>query len=172
MSREYYWFVNPSTIFGQNRQLYYDSLAKADGGTEEGILVWCEYFLIGVLSQFQKNLQLGNKEFINSKILFPALEWMRKKAKENDRTINLLKFIIDNDYKIKSDDLNNFFEKPESAVFRSRILKSLVEKKYLKKDTQNSRLYMLSLQNIIFRKAVIYELAENDIIDKSFQNEL
>jgi Fic family protein len=172
ISTNHFNFVNPAMIFGQDKQLYYDFLAKADEGTEQGVLAWCEYFLGGVLRQFEKNQKLTDEKFLNSKILFPALEWMRKRGKEKDRIIDLLKFIIQNEYQIKSEDLNKFFGESKSTVFRSRTIKSLLNKKYLQKDSQNSRLYNLSLENLVFRKAIIYELAENDIIDKIFQNEL
>jgi Fic family protein len=172
VNKDHYWFVNPAMVFGQNRQLYYNMLAKADEGTESGVLSWCEYFLTGILNQFQKNLYLGNQTFINSKVILPALAWLRNKKIENNRTIDILIFIAKNDYKIKSDKLNEFFKNQESAVFRSRILKNLVQKKYLRRDSDNSRLYILSLENTTFRKAIIYELAENNIIQKNIQDEL
>jgi DNA-binding IclR family transcriptional regulator len=76
---------------------------------------------------------------------------MRKRGKEKDRIIDLLKFIIQNEYQIKSEDLNKFFGESKSTVFRSRTIKSLLNKKYLQKDSQNSRLYNLSLENLVFR---------------------
>ena len=46
--------INPTAVFCSNRNDYYENLSKADLGTTEGILQWCEYVLKGLKEEIEK----------------------------------------------------------------------------------------------------------------------
>jgi len=66
--------LNPTAIFCIDRDQYYKMLAKADSGTEEGQLSWCEYVLENLKVEISKIENLLNQDYLLDKVLFPALK--------------------------------------------------------------------------------------------------
>lgn len=64
---------NPTAIFAGNRSKYYDMLQLADNNTSEKLLAWCKYFLDGIKDEIEKTLRLNDNNFVNNKLLLPAI---------------------------------------------------------------------------------------------------
>lgn len=64
---------NPTAVFAGDRHKYYDMLELADSGTDEGLLTWSEYFLSGIKDETEKTLRLADSNFVNNKLLLPAV---------------------------------------------------------------------------------------------------
>lgn len=56
--------LNPTAVFCNNRDAYYDALHMADKGTDEGILAWVEYVLSGLNDEITKIDNLLELEFV------------------------------------------------------------------------------------------------------------
>lgn len=46
--------LNPAAVFCANRNRYYEMLSKADLGTDDGLVAWCEYVLTGIRDEMRK----------------------------------------------------------------------------------------------------------------------
>ncbi len=82
--------LNPTAVFCNNRERYYEMLATADAGTDEGLEAWALYVLAGVRDELKKVDQLTRYEFLAGKILLPALTWSRERGLINEEDALLL----------------------------------------------------------------------------------
>lgn len=64
---------NPTAVFAGDRHRYYDMLERADSGDDAGLLDWSEYFLSGIKDETEKTLRLADSNFVNGKLLLPAI---------------------------------------------------------------------------------------------------
>lgn len=71
--------LNPAAIFCADRMHYYAMLAEADTGTDEGLENWCTYVLRGVRDELNKLDRLANYQYLQDRILFPALAFARER---------------------------------------------------------------------------------------------
>ncbi|MBX9716367.1 MAG: Fic family protein [Burkholderiaceae bacterium] len=71
--------LNPTAVFCNDRDQYYDMLSKADAGTPEGREAWCVYVLSGMLNELSKVDQLTDSAFLIERILIPALRHARER---------------------------------------------------------------------------------------------
>jgi hypothetical protein len=66
--------LNPSAVFCNDRDYYYQMLTKADHGDDKSLLSWCDYVLSGILNEVSKVNKLLNFEYLYKNILFPTIE--------------------------------------------------------------------------------------------------
>jgi Fic family protein len=71
--------LNPSAVFCNDRERYYQKLAAADHGNEEALADWCLYVLTGIQAEIGKVDRLTDHQFIREKILLPALRFCRER---------------------------------------------------------------------------------------------
>lgn len=64
---------NPTAVFAGNRNKYYDMLERADRGDDASLLAWSRYFLSGIKDETEKTLRLADSNFVNNKLLLPAI---------------------------------------------------------------------------------------------------
>src|SRR5690606_3264239 len=121
--------VNPTAVFCNNRNEYYDKLSKADLGTEEGILEWCEYVLNGLKEEIEKIDKLSDYQFLKKEILLPSISFSLSRQIITDTEAKILRETIEKQV-IQNSDLEKFFkDKAKSEI--SRQIKKLIEKKML-----------------------------------------
>ena len=123
--------LNPTAIFCNNRDRYYDMLSIADKGTESAYLEWCEYVINGLSVEIKKIDRLLNYEYLSKEILVPALRFIEKRKDisliESKVASILVKVQIS-----KSAELESLFEGVTPAA-RSQALKRMVERKILRR---------------------------------------
>lgn len=66
--------INPSAVFFSDRNLYYQMLAIADTGTDEALLEWCEYVLMGLHRELEKIDSILEHQYLLDRILSPAIK--------------------------------------------------------------------------------------------------
>ena len=131
---------NPTAVFAGDRSKYYDMLALADDYTDEHILAWCEYFLSGVRDEIKKTEALANADFVNKKILLPAVERMEKASIITRLERNILGRAI-RQSSIKSSDIKDLWDKQVTSVAIAQQLKKLRERNLLKPTKEGGREY-------------------------------
>ncbi len=159
--------LNPTAIFCDNRDEYYSMLAKADTGTDEGILEWCLYVLKGLAREIEKIDRLLNKEYLQNEILLPMLVRSLKNKYITDNEYILLRYIVQqsDDMVIRAGDLEKLLG-VTLPVQRTRIINKLLEKNMLKAIKTGGRIYTISFfGNYLFRE--ITQL----LIEKGFVSE-
>ena len=67
--------LNPTAVFCNDRDYYYEMLSRADTGTDEGMLTWCEYVLKGILEEITKINKLTDYNYLAKQVLIPTIEF-------------------------------------------------------------------------------------------------
>ena len=154
--------VNPTAVFCNNRNEYYDKLSKADLGTEEGILEWCEYVLNGLKEEIEKIDKLSDYQFLKEEILLPSINFSLSRQIITDTEAKILRETIEKQV-IQNSDLEKFFKgKAKSEI--SRQIKKLIEKKMLIPERESARKYVLRFDNNYLLRGVIKMLDEKGFL--------
>jgi len=118
--------LNPTAVFCNDRNKYYDALALADVGTKQNALAWCEYVLSGLKNEIEKIDKLLDYKYLHERILSPSLSLARKRENITDREEKVLRVAIKKQVFMSSDIENLFPGKAHTE--RSRVLRRLKEK--------------------------------------------
>jgi len=160
--------LNPTAIFCDNRDTYYDMLARADEGSDGALLEWCLYVLKGLAREIEKIDNLLNRTYLRDEILLPMLDRSLKNKYITDDEFVLLKFVVQksSDMTIRAGDLEGLLG-ITSSVQRSRVINRLLEKEMLKPIEEGGRIYTISFfGNYLFRE-VTQLLIEKDFVPAS-----
>ena len=139
-------------------------LQKADEGTNEGQLAWCEYVLNGINKEMSKVSNLMNKTFFADKIVKPAinraydLHFISSEYKQ----VLLLSLSQDNGL-IKSADIQKLLKEKTTRQVTTLITK-MVKAGLLTKPEPKSRMYMINLLSKDLARGVIEALYNEKFI--------
>ncbi len=155
--------INPSSVFYTNRDKYYDMLGRADSLKESDILEWAEYFLLGLKNEIEKVDSLLSREYVQQKILLPALNFALERENITEQEFKILKYLLQkDDMLIKSKELGEFGIK--SSVEKSRIMARLREKKIIHPLKEEGRIYTISFVNNYLLRGVIKSLTDQGFV--------
>lgn len=133
--------VNPTSVFGVARSTYYDMLAGADDLSERGVIVWCQFFLDGLLTDMERAHQLQDIDFVRSSLVEPALTRFVASGVVTARERDALSLAFRRG-EVRAGDLRTVF--PGSASVRSQAVRPLVQRKLLVPETVGGRIYHLA----------------------------
>lgn len=122
--------LNPTAVFGADRQAYYDNLALADSLSEDGTLAWCSYMIRGLRDDLFSVTQLSDRLFVADEVFAPALNAAVAGGEVRESDANVL-YEVARRGKCKPGDLSDVL--PGSPSSRSHKLKKLVEANLLLK---------------------------------------
>lgn len=71
--------LNPTVVFGADRQQYYDQLAGADSLSEAGLARWCRYVLEGLAEDAENIVRLSRRETVLRELYIPSV-WAAQAA--------------------------------------------------------------------------------------------
>ena len=145
--------INPTAVFCTNRNTYYDMLSKADTGTEEGILTWCEYVLRGLKEEIEKVDKLSDYTYLKNEVLIPAINYSLERKFITDIESKILKKAVDLQV-IKNEDIKEILHDKNTSQI-SREIKKLVDKKMLVPEEEGARRYILRFENNHLLRGVI-----------------
>ena len=142
--------LNPTAVFCNNRERYYEMLATADTGTDEGLEAWALYVLAGVRDELKKVDQLTRYEFLAGKILLPALTWSRERGLIGEEDALLLsRAVMKGTFKAR--DIDEWLPKltPRQRTYR---LNKLITAGMVRPVAPNTRTYCVQfVQNSLMR---------------------
>ena len=154
--------LNPTAVFCNDREQYYNMLSLADTGTNEGIEQWCLYVLSGIRDELAKVDQLTQYDFLKKTVLFPALEYGRTRGlitlmeeKVLRRSVEIGTF--------KSSDFGELFPDLTERQ-RAYQLKKLVDSHMLQPVRPNSRTYTINFVNNELIRGVMKILVEKGFV--------
>lgn len=135
--------INPTAIFCNNRNRYYEYLTKADQGDSAGLEEWCEYVLEGLKNELEKVYKLTEYSYLTEKILHPMLEeaFARMAITEEEHTI--LRKVIEIKV-LQNSDLKSLFPKATDSS-RSKKIRGLLDRQLLDYLPEHKRKYTLRL---------------------------
>lgn len=123
-----YRALNPTVVFGSDRQAYYEHLSIADSLRDEDIEKWCLYVLHGVASDMKNILDLSSSAFVLNELYGPALEKAYDEALLTGKEVAVLLKIADSG-EVSAGDVKDLL--PGSSAVRSKQLKSLLDRDLL-----------------------------------------
>jgi Fic family protein len=148
--------INPTAVFCSNRNDYYEKLSKADLGTDEGILEWCEYVLLGLKEEIEKIDKLSDYDYLKKEILLPSITHSLEKKYITATESKILNKAIELQV-IQASDLKDIFSGKVSAEI-SRQIKKLIDKKMLVPEVEGGRKYVIRFDNNFLLRGVIKTL--------------
>lgn len=154
--------INPTAVFCSNRSDYYENLSKADLGTKEGILSWCEYVLKGLKEEIEKIDKLSDYDYLKKEILLPSIIHSLSREYITEIESKILKRVIELQV-IQASDLKKIFAGKVSAEI-SRQIKKLINKKMLVPEKEGARKYIIRFDNNFLLRGVIKTLGEKGFL--------
>ncbi|MFA6279152.1 MAG: Fic family protein [Candidatus Paceibacterota bacterium] len=162
--------LNPTAIFCNDRQHYYDMLALADSGEPEKVLQWCEYVLKGLRDEIKKIDRLLDDKYITLEILMPSLDFALERKFITDREHAILHAVVTSEeMAVKSADIEAVIGEV-SPVHRSRIIRDLRDKGMLRPLKENGRVYTIGFMNNYLLRAVMHVLEREGFVPASLNN--
>lgn len=160
--------LNPTAVFCSNRNTYYDKLAKADIGTKDGLLEWCEYVLSGLKVEIEKVDKLIDYNFLKTEILLPALDFSLERKFITDYESRILRVVLEKQ-EIQAGDLKTLFKGKDPSIV-SRHIKKLIEKDMLVPVQKGKRKYTFKFSNNYLLRGIIHALdAKSFLPDKQMK---
>lgn len=132
--------VNPTAVFGADRTGYYDALAEADSGSEDGLVNWCVFLLSGLRDDLEKMAQFTDAAWVKDSLLLPAILRMRRAGWLTARHADALNIAARQQH-VKAGDLEAAL--PGSPQQRSKEIRGLVERGLLLPVAPGRRVYRL-----------------------------
>lgn len=159
--------LNPTAVFGADRQAYYDHLSQADALTPEGTLAWCTYVIRGLREDLLAVTRLSDRSFVAEEVFAPALNAALGDKLLSDSDANIL-YEVARQGTSKPGDLAELI--PGSASARSHKLRRLVEAGLLQKTGQPKR-YAISLRHNDLTIYVVRRLDELGMLPSILRDE-
>ncbi|MGK2848544.1 MAG: Fic family protein [Minisyncoccota bacterium] len=154
--------INPTAVFCNDRDEYYKMLSKADTGTDEGVLEWCEYVLGGLKSEIEKIDKLLDYKYLSVNILMPTVAFALERKLITDDEAKILRIAVKEQIFQASDIKPEFSGKIPAEI--SRMIRRLKEKKMIAPESGKSRKYVLCFANNYLLRGVIEALDKNNFL--------
>lgn len=147
--------LNPTAVFGADRDQYYERLAGADAYKDAGLVRWCEYMLVGLRNDLSRVKSLGDASFVRDRVLLPAVDLMVRSARVDTAQAEALRTIVERGI-VRAADLAEAF--PGSSSTRSQAIRKLVDQQLIERLPEAQRSYRLSLDAGPMVLAVVRQL--------------
>jgi len=134
---------------------------------DEAILKWCEYVLLGLKNEIEKIDRLLDLNYLNSKIIIPAIDYSVQQKHITSTEAKILKKSISVErQELQASDLKGIFPNKIPAAI-SREIAQLRKKKMLEKTSPKSRKYVINFSNNYLLRSIIKALGENGFLPLS-----
>ena len=137
-----YRTVNPTAVFGNDRDGYYSALEAADDLSGDGTLKWCEFFVRGLRDDLERLVQMQDFAFVREDLVHPAIDMLMASGGATAVEGAALKIAITKNV-VKAGDLASAL--PGTASQRSVAIRGLIERALLTHDQRGQRFYRVSL---------------------------
>lgn len=154
--------INPTAVFCNDRERYYEELAIADRGTDESLLQWCEYVLTGICEEISKVNKLLDHDYSTAKVLLPALARGRSRGLISKEEESILKIGITN-RKLKASHIKKVIPKLNSRQ-RTHIINKLKSNGLIVPIRENGREYFVNFNNKYLMRNLIEVLEKEEFI--------
>ncbi|MDZ7641436.1 MAG: Fic family protein [Desulfurivibrio sp.] len=160
--------LNPTAVFCNDRDHYYQMLALADTGTRKGRESWCLYVLQGILNELRKVDRLADFSYLQANILTPALAYAEKRQVITHQEAAILHRAARSGV-AKTGDLTKAMADLSQGQ-RTYQIKKLVERRMLQPIKAGARQYTIGFSSSILLRGIILALSEEGFIPPSLHN--
>jgi Fic family protein len=155
--------INPSCVFYSDRDEYYNMLNKADSLKDKDVLIWAEYFLLGLKNEIEKIDSLLGNEYVKTRILLPAINFALERENITNEEYKILRYLVDKkDMIMKSQELN--FLNIKDSKQKSLLMLKLRDKKIVYPLKEGGRKYTINFANNYLLRSVIKALEKQGFV--------
>lgn len=154
--------LNPTAVFCNDRNKYYDYLSGADTGTADGIENWCIYVLTGLKEEIEKIDRLLDYDFLKANILLPTINFSLERKLITDVETKILKRAAEHQL-IQAGDLKDIFAGKHGSEI-SRQIGKLIDKRMLTSHRKHPRKYFLRFDNSYLLRGIVSTLGEKGFL--------
>ncbi len=154
--------INPTAVFCNDREKYYELLAIADEGTDETMLQWCEYVLTGICDEISKVNMLLDHSYLLDSVLKPAIRLGRDRGLINKEEESVLKMGVEKQ-SFKSSDVAEVLPKLTPRQ-RTHMIKKLKTNGMIRSLVDNGREYYVAFNNNYLMRSLIQMLEQEKFI--------
>ena len=137
-----YRAVNPTAVFGNDRDGYYAALKAADDLSGEGTIAWCEFFVRGLRDDLKRLVRMHDFTFVTDRLIDPAIDRLVASGGTSADESAALKIAARKGV-VKAGDLESALTGSPSQ--RSVAIRELVDRGLLVQDEHGPRFYRVSL---------------------------
>lgn len=148
---------NPTAVFSGDRQEYYNKLSIADRGTDDDILEWSEYVLLGLREEINKSQKLTNSDFVQEKILIPMIAWAQDKNITNELESKVLNRLARKNI-IKASDIRDLWPPELSHVTVSKFLRKMRAQNFIEPIVPNGREYIIKFTDNKLTRGILDQM--------------
>lgn len=154
--------LNPTAVFCNDREKYYEQLSIADEGTDEAYLIWCDYVLSGICEEIHKVNKLLDHNYLVKKLLKPAITLSRERGLITKDEELVLKMGVDEQH-FKASDI----EKPLPKLNRRQrtyLISKLKDNNLIRPLKPNGKEYTVEFSNSYLMRNLVEMLEEENFI--------
>lgn len=137
-----YSALNPTAVFGNDRDAYICALQRADDLSADGTIAWAEFFVSGIRDDIARLIELQRHEFVIDRLVGPALDSLLHDGLISREAHAALRVTLQRGV-VKAGDLEDVVR--GTAAQRSRFIRGLRERNLLQQAEEGPRFYRLSL---------------------------
>ncbi|WP_330445961.1 Fic family protein [Kocuria rhizophila] len=152
--------LNPTAVFGADRQSYYNHLAGADSLSPEGVLAWAGYVIHGLKDDMDRVSRLAAPRFISEEVVGPSVNAALAAGELTETEADVI-YAVARQGRAKAGDLEDVIKGSPSN--RSHRLRRMVESGLLQKMSGPGR-YVVSLHRNVLTKHVVHRLNQLDML--------
>ncbi|PID44711.1 MAG: cell filamentation protein Fic [Proteobacteria bacterium] len=154
--------LNPTAVFCNDRDLYYEKLSEADLGDDSSLLNWCDYVLTGILEEVTKVNKLLDFEYLYQNILVPTINLGFDRGYLNKNEAKVLNIGIKKQ-KFKANELHEVLGGLTPRQ-RTHLISKMKDSGFIRPLTENGRTYYVSFMNNFLMRNLIQVLEKEDFI--------
>ena len=154
--------INPTAVFCNDREKYYEQLSVADRGSTEAMLGWCEYVLTGICDEISKVNRLLDHSYLSTKVLKPAIVIGRDRGLINKREEAVLKMGVEKQH-FKSSDVAKVLPLL-SPRQRTHMIAKLKQSGMIRSLKEGGRQYFVAFHNNYLMRGLIQMLERENFI--------
>ncbi len=154
--------LNPTAVFCNDRDLYYENLGKTDKGTSKALLNWCYYVLSGILEEITKVNKFLDFEYLFKNIFLPTIEHGIDRGYLNAIEARILKVGI-REQVFKAGDLEKEIGELTPRQ-RTHQIQKMRESGFIRPIKKNSRSYCVSFMNNYLMRSLIQIMEKENFI--------
>jgi len=155
--------INPTAIFCNDRNKYYDMLGIADSEKDDDVLTWSEYVLGGLAIEIEKIDKLLDFSFLKNNILLKVLNDAMQEKLINDKEKEVLLISLEND-EFQAFDIKHLFNANIAHTEISRFIRNMRNKKLIKPISENARKYVIDISSGYLLRGVMKMLDKNGFL--------
>jgi Fic family protein len=153
--------LNPTAVFGSNREEYYDHLSKADSLKDDDVLAWSFYMLNGVKADLDKVASLQDASYVLGEVLEPALREALERKRITPQEFDMLRIAIKKNV-VQAGDFSSVVR--GSEITRTRAVAKLKENRLLRTLPNSPRRYQIQLSRNAITTPIMKRLVDNGIL--------